>query len=173
MKVGIALAPRSEIGNEIAQALLTSGAEPVLLAVDDPATLPQLVSILVKQGCAAVIAVGTIDPSGTFASEKAAATLAALNSVALSGAAAVVPALLAPGDLAHTAASTVLGWCSTALALASPSTAAPVAAAATKPAAPVAPVGSRIAFRLIFALHRPAHCSTPKGRDGPPRAEAT
>ena len=42
MKVGIALAPRSEIGNEIAQALLTSGAEPVLLAVDDPATLPQL-----------------------------------------------------------------------------------------------------------------------------------
>ena len=45
MKVGIALAPRSEIGNEIAQALLTSGAEPVLLAVDDPATLPQPVSI--------------------------------------------------------------------------------------------------------------------------------
>ena len=113
MKVGIALAPRSDVGNEIAQALLTSGAEPVVLAVDEPSTLPQLVAILVKQGCAAVIAVGSIDPSGAFASEKATATLTALNSVALSGA-AVVPALLAPGD--EVVASTVLGWCSTALA---------------------------------------------------------
>ena len=104
MKVGIALAPRSDVGNEIAQALLTSGAEPVVLAVDEPSTLPQLVAILVKQGCTAVIAVGSIDPSAAFASEKATATLTALNSVALSGA-AVVPALLAPGD--EVVASTV------------------------------------------------------------------